>query len=70
MRARCWHGKADVRVSTYVHQDLGDAVIEINSCAVCGFAFDRYQPTMKRQNIEPREYQTGKEVHSRHASGD
>jgi threonine dehydrogenase-like Zn-dependent dehydrogenase len=62
MKALCWRGKQDVRYETVPDpeiEDLGDAVIKMTSCAICGsdlHLFGGFMPGMKSGDILGHEF--------------
>lgn len=62
MKALCWYGKKDVRVTTVpdpVIVNPNDAIIKITTTAICGsdlHLYDGYIPTMERGDILGHEF--------------
>ncbi len=62
MKALCWHGKKDVRVTTVpdpVIVNPKDAIIKVTTTAICGsdlHLYDGYIPTMERGDILGHEF--------------
>lgn len=57
MKALCWHGTGDIRCETVPDpqiQDVGDVVIKVTACAICGsdlHVYDGYTPTMEAGDV-------------------